>query len=424
MYMTHFQKQKGLIGLYLAIVVLVLMIGMIASIGFGVLTQQKIIQNMTQSAQSYYAAESGVEDVLIRLVNGQNVCNPPGSPPCSNALQVANASTATTISGIVGGARTITGQGDSLNRIRKTRITYAIDSAKPGFAFGVQVGDLGLEMGNNATVDGNVYSNGNISGGGVGTAVITGTAKAAGASLVKDITINQDAYAGSFDNCSIGGVAYYVISFTANCTAAGGTFVLGTPVPAEPFPISNAQITDWKNDAAAGVTLASFNIPNNSSATLGPKKITGDLTMGNSATLTLTGTVWVGGTINFGNNATIKLHTSYETLSGVLLVDGPVDTGNSAVFLGSGQAGSYLLLIGLFGPGDAIDLGNTAAGAIFYAPNGIIGIGNNLSLKQATGKGLKTGNDTTLIYETGLADAVFVSGPSGGWTVTSWKEIE
>src|SRR3989344_6600483 len=91
MYTTNFQKQKGMIGLYLTIVVLVLMIGIIASIGFGVLIQQKIIQNMTQSAQSYYAAESGVEDALLRLTNGMSWLSP-------YTFSVGNNSTEVTIS--------------------------------------------------------------------------------------------------------------------------------------------------------------------------------------------------------------------------------------------------------------------------------------------------------------------------------------
>src|SRR3989344_7812457 len=100
---NRFHLEEGFVGLYLTIVVLMLMLGIITSIGFGVLSQQRIMQNIVQSAQAYAAAESNIEDVLIRLVNGQNVCNPPGSPPCSSTLLVSSASADIAISDIVAG---------------------------------------------------------------------------------------------------------------------------------------------------------------------------------------------------------------------------------------------------------------------------------------------------------------------------------
>ena len=111
-------------GLYLTIVVLILMLGIITSIGFGVLTQQRIMQNIVQSARAYAAAESSIEDVLIRLVNWQNVCDPPGSPPCSSALPISSASVNVTISDIVAGARTITAEGGSLYRFCTRTVGY------------------------------------------------------------------------------------------------------------------------------------------------------------------------------------------------------------------------------------------------------------------------------------------------------------
>jgi hypothetical protein len=145
--------EKGFVGLYLTIIVLVLMLGIIISIGFGVVIQQKIIQNITQSAQSYFAAESGVEDALIRLVNGQNVCDPPGTLPCSNSFAVAGATVDVVITeDMVTGVRTITAKGDSFNRFRTTQIVYEISSTTPGFFYGAQVGDGGIQLNNNAIV--------------------------------------------------------------------------------------------------------------------------------------------------------------------------------------------------------------------------------------------------------------------------------
>ena len=116
-------------------------------------------------------------------------------------------------------------------------------------------------------------------------------------STITEIKVNQNAYAYSMDDCTVGGVANYVTTFT-QCTAASGTVVMTQPIQAQSFPISQSDITGWENDAAAGGTQASYTIDNNNSASLGPKRITGDITLGNGATLTLTGNVWVNGTIN------------------------------------------------------------------------------------------------------------------------------
>ena len=138
---NRFYFEQGFIGLYLTIVVLTLMLGIIISIGSGVVIQQRIVQNTVQSAQAYAAAESGVEDILIRLVNEQNICDPPGSPPCSNSLGVGSASTTVEISSIVCGARTITSKGNSSNRVRTAQVVYQLVSESVSFNFGAHIGN-------------------------------------------------------------------------------------------------------------------------------------------------------------------------------------------------------------------------------------------------------------------------------------------
>ena len=39
-------------------------------------------------------------------------------------------------------------------------------------------------------------------------------------------------------------------------------------------------------------------------------------------------------------------------------------------------------------------------------------------------KGINLNNNATVIYDSGLANANFVNGPSGGWNVKTWQEVK
>lgn len=406
-----FQSERG----QAALVAVILMLAITLSAVFGTaaiaLKEAKVAEENKKSRLSFFSAEAGTEDAVYRSKRGKSVA--------SSFVINLNGSVATTTVTTIGSSRKIVSISDYRDSVRASK-AILLNSSQVSFRYGIQVGAAGLEMGNNSRVEGNVFSNGNISGGGSSVSTITGNAIAAGSGIIQNIRVNNGASAGGFNDCVIDGVAQYVSSIT-NCAASSTQTIL--PVPAESFPITQAQIDEWKSDAAAGGTLIGYTLGNNSSGSLGPKKISGNITLGNNSTLTLTGTVWVTGTIVFGNGDMVKLDPSYGSDSGVLVVDGTVNTGNTVTFQGSGQSGSYLMLISMFGPTDAIDIGNSAAGAIFYAPNGIIDVGNGLSLKEATGYGLEVGNNTTLIYESGLANVNFTSGPAGGWDIASWEEI-
>lgn len=414
MYTTNFQKQKGMIGLYLTIVVLVLMIGIIASIGFGVLIQQKIIQNMTQSAQSYYAAESGVEDALLRLTNGMSWLSP-------YTFSVGNNSTEVTISAILpGGVRIITGEGDALSRIRKVQTTYQISTTEVDFFYGAQVDVGGLQMDNNSAVIGNVFSNGNIeatSPSGIGTK-IQGTATVAGAGdLVKIKNITGDAYVDSCDGSVIVGVLH--TNTSGSCTY-GSLTTSGLPIASIPLPIDSTDITNWQNEAS-GVTVGTQTIGTGS---LGPVTIAGDLTV--NTKLTVTGTIWVTGNVLIDNSAIVELDSAiFGSLSGVIVAEGTITLDNGSNSHGSGAAGSYLLYISTSSadPAIIINPGGTRAD-IVYTNNGYINVQNTAILHEVTGYGIRLSENAQVQYETGLADSSFTSGSGAGWVVTSWKEIE
>jgi hypothetical protein len=123
--------------------------------------------------------------------------------------------------------------------------------------------------------------------------------------------------------------------------------------------------------------------------------------------------------VNFSNNAVISLASGYGSNSGIIIVDGTVNISNNTVFTGSGTAGSYILVLtnntSVNPAAPAMNLANNGAAAVFYAPNGMISVANNASLKEVTAFTLNLTNNSSVVYESGLANVNFSSGPGASW---------
>jgi len=203
------------------------------------------------------------------------------------------------------------------------------------------------------------------------------------------------------------------------------------PLPQD-FPISEGNVAAWKSDAAAGGTHSGDYTLNGNSGSLGPKRITGDLNITNGATLTVNGTLWIEGDVTFSNGSSIRLASSYGSLSGIIIVDGKVTISNNAQFYGSGQSSSYLLVLSTSAcPNaancdgeNAIEVANNAGTAILYAMNGTLHLSNNAGAKEATGRHIKLDNGATITYESGLANVNFSSGPGGSFYINTWREVK
>ncbi len=252
-----------------------------------------------------------------------------------------------------------------------------------------------------------------------------------------------DAHAHTIRDSAIAHDAYYQ---TISNTTVGGTQYSGSSNPApQNFPISQAQIDQFKADGDAGGACVMKQNPNPIAnpiecdldgdytldgtlvaITTGPIRIPGNLKIKNSATLNMGGTIHVGGKLDLGNDCTIKLSSSYGSLSGVIVVDGTVEIENKCDLLGSGDPQSYFMILTtspqISGPA-AIKLKNHASSAILYASEGAIQMGNQSGLKEAVGQKLILENEATVTYETGLQNVNFSSGPSGGWEINGWEEI-
>lgn len=297
-------------------------------------------------------------------------------------------------------------------------------------------------MNNTSSVSGNVYVNGPITGGGN---VITGDVVSAGASgLIDNLTVMGTARAHSIKNSTVMQDAYYGCATNAG-TCFVNNNVTGTKYPNSPdepntaLPISEEDLDAWEASAASGGTISNpcpYIITG--SVTLGSKKINCDLHVSNNGILTLTGPLWVNGTINFSNSAKIKVSPALGAQSVYIIADKTTNrTSNSYVylsnttqFIGSGDPNSYILMISrnnsaaTGGGNSAMVISNSVSGnLLLYAPNGRIDISNSVSLKEVTAYKLQINNSAQVVYQSGLANLLFSSGPSGGgYTISGWKE--
>lgn len=239
---------------------------------------------------------------------------------------------------------------------------------------------------------------------------------------------NGNAYANT--------VNYANVTGTLNCQNGTGNnkscdTSLPDPTPGV-FPISDEKIEEWKSEAEAGGTVSSYSLGGSSTQTLGPKKIDGDLTVSGSATLKVTGTLYVTGNISVSGSGKIKLDTSYGSNSGVIVSDGRITISGSSPVSGSGTTGSYMIAVttsncptdSSCSSNNAVNVSGSAGAVALYAPFGTINFTGSASAKTAVGYRVTLSGSTTLNYETGLANLSFNSGPSGSWSISSWKETE
>lgn len=231
---------------------------------------------------------------------------------------------------------------------------------------------------------------------------------------------------GSGSNATGTATANSFISTTVrgvNCPNA--YCVIGNPSQ-QALPISDGVIQDWKDQAIAGGEVGSYTLDNGATGSLGPKKISGTLSLSNNAVLTLTGSIWVTGNITLSNNCRIRLDPAYGSNSGVIITDGTVVIDNNCAFEGA-DTGSYVLLLSSRDDksGISMQVANNSDGVIYYAGKSRISFSQNSTAKEATAWGMNLDNNAVVTYESGLASALFTNGPGGGWSIKpgSWHII-
>ena len=399
----NFKIQNGQAAITAVIFLLFILLSVLGAVSNFALKEAKGAERGFRSRTAFFSAEAGVEDAVYRLKRGKNIVN-------SFSIFLNGSISSTTISNILGGKEVIS-NSEFLDNF-KSLYSKVISGEGAEFFYGVQIGAGGILMKNNSEINGNIYSNGAITG--ANGAKISGDAVSAG--QIKDMTIGNSsagvARAPSFLNTVVHG------------SVCPNQYCIVENPPTESFPIATSTIQNWKNDAEAG-GITSGNVTVNGSLSIGPRKITGKLTITNGSTLTVTGTLWVLGDIVFDNNSVVRLSSSHGSFSGVIISDSKMDIKNGASISGSGDPSSFLALIATKDSVDEelINVDNNSTGVIYYADRGWIKFSNNAEAKEATAYGINMDNGATITYDSGLANVNFSSGPSGEWSIAEWKEV-
>lgn len=408
-------NQKGYIISLVTFFVLIIMTSMAVSIAFLATGSQKKITNEVKSTQSYFAAEAGIEDALFRLKKN------PSLPPISYDMDVNGSAVSVDIPSTVGTSKSVKSQANNGGIFKTILMVCSVaNTSDASFYYGVEVGKGGLEMSNGSRIIGNVFSAGNISGSGTidNNVVVSGNGN-----NIDSVHVKGDVLAyGCLSNATVDGDLTYVADGPHSCTVHGQTDSQQSEISEQPMPIPDSQIDKWKTETATNSTSGDITIPNNQTMDFGPVKIVGSLTIGNNSTMNIKGTVYVTGNIILSNNAVIKLDGSYGSGGGVLISDGIINVINGTRFYGSGQPGSYLMVISTNSSNSAISISNNVNGAVFYTNKGGLHISNGVSLIEATGYKVIMDNNSTIQYSSGIVNIYFTSGPGGGWQVTSWQE--
>lgn len=327
-----------------------------------------------------------------------------------------------------GHTRTVTVTGTRANGTHEAIVAEVSDEPPTtggGFNYSLQVGSGGASIGKHTSITGGpIYSEQDIT---CDDTTATGpiyVSKAGG--LITKCTLSGDAHA---DSVTVNEMNNHDVYFkTANTSNTHvGTAYGSQPTPGQQ-PMPDLHIPAWQKAAAAGGVIYGDHSPADNSH-FGPKKITGNLTLGNNVDIILDGPIWVQGTVYFGNNSTISLNTKFGPNSTMVLVDGVITVNNNAQLNGSGNIKSFVVLYTPSAATPAVDIENNVGGAVFFAPNGNIDIKNNAAITAAVGKSVTMANNTSINYKTTYHDAsdiLLASEPSGTWQITAgtWREFK
>jgi len=427
----NFKKRSNKKGSVLFITILFLLAFSLTTI-YGtinpVLRDMKMVRGASMSRQSFFTAESGTEDLVYRLKNNITHDN--------IETIVLNNTVATSTLSTNGYSVNVLSLGDTDDVIRLTSVDLVLASGV-SFNYGVQAGNGGVSFANTASIRGNVNSSGPITG--TNSNIVYGTVISTGPSgLVSGIHATSSVYAHTIQNADIDGNAYY--QSISGSTVDGTLYPGSVDQESNDMPISDEQIEEWKASALAGGTISSpcpYKITGGT--TIGPKKINCDLEIsGNNYTINLAGNLWIDGDIEVKNSPTIRVDDSMSGKSVVVIADndsdrssgGLISLDNSATFDGTGN-NSFVMFISknnsasTGGDYAAITAKNSMSGDVLvYAPQGKIELENNVSIKEVTAYQISIKNSAQIIYETGIANLLFDSGPAGGFEVGGWVETE
>ncbi len=299
---VHKTKTSGFAIVTVLIFFLIISIVVLTGITTPLAYQIRNSNDLLKARQSFIAAESLNEDGLYRLNTGHSL-------PASYVLPFTSA-TATAVVTDIGGLKRIVAQGLSGAFTRTSQATFS-QGTGVSFNYGLQTGVGGIQMSGGATVNGSVYSNGDITGS--GGPRITGSAFAATISNPTPNQINEGsttpAYSIVFATTSARedfGQAFQVSTTSQITEVSLYMKKFGSPANATVRIVSNSS------GSPSNTTLASATLSNT---------LVGSSTFG-----------WV--TVAFSSPVSLSLGTTYWLV---------IDAGNSSAnyYIIGGTSGTY-----------------------------------------------------------------------------------
>lgn len=420
--------------------------GIMFVLGQSIFADISDFNRLADGKQSFLTSESLTDDVVYRRIFDTFSIDTMESMQLGNVIAYST-STYDSVSDIY----TI----DTSAQVGKTiRKSYAELSVTTGssFNYGLQAGNGGIDLDNGARVFGNIYANGPVTGS--NRSDIFGDVVSAGPTgLIRDIHATGSVYANSIDDLETDVAAYYNVDQhptgpSASNIPAGQRYTPSANLATTSFPFSTTTIQEWKDSITSVITSTdpecisgTYTIDN--SITLGYTKIECNVDikdLGSPATVvTLTGPLWIVGNLSFTQGPEIRAQPSLGRKSVQMIVDNPsnrltsskISLNQSTQFTGTGDSRSYVMILSmnesssLGGPEIAINLTNSADGSIIaYAEKGLVQIGNHTDLKEITAHQINVGQNTDVVYETGLASLIFTSGPGGSYVIDDWQQAE
>lgn len=438
------QKKRG--AALLIIVLFFVMISLVWVVG----TSSSIIKdyiayrNLEISKRAYYLAESGVEDALYRVRKGWAFPSPVTISPD------ANSSVVTTLVNVNPERKSVSSIG-AVSGFQRKMAAVIVKPVPASFPYAVETGAGGLVMEDTSSfVDGDIFARGPIAGAGstaagAAGAVFSGTPTTNTGGSITNMknTGASPMFASTISHATIGGNAFcsgISLSSTTTCTALY-PFRINNGVSA--FPLTDAQVANWKATAAVTV-LACNNGPGkyriNSSVSLGESKIPCDFEITGGGTLTLSGPLWITGSVDIKANSTVNVVSALGSTTVPIIADpelasdrddeGIIEVENSTNWntgVGQNPDAHILLFSWNTDPSDKTAIkvtGSPTGNLMVYAPYGEVKLdGNNVAVKQATGYKVLIKDGAEVNYTNNLQNTLMYGSRFDPWHIYNLGEI-
>ncbi|KPJ86144.1 hypothetical protein AMJ57_00005, partial [Parcubacteria bacterium SG8_24] len=301
-----------------------------------------------------------------------------------------------------GSDRQVTSTGRSADGQKTTLKVALIKMSAPYldtyFDYAMMVTNYLIINNNAAIIDGPIYSEVSVECGGQAD-IRHDVIVALQDGRINQCTIAGDGFADRIQRSTVAGNCFY--DYSLYLSTCGGYALSGRPTPSRQ-DLPTFDIAYWRQQAESGGIIEGNYSPT-AGERMGPIRINGNLTLGNGIDIIMDGPIWVVGNITAGENATITLDASFGQYGSVLLADAPgqenfkgtVNLDSNVAINGSGEEGSWVLVVSTSNISPSIYIKNNATGVLYYAlGSGYIMLEQNAGATAVAGSGIVMANNS------------------------------